>query len=357
MGTTLQEPELDKFLDMSWSISPNSGIIMLDSLPNVNELYVQQTTTAAVGLVWQNHHREFAKFLAMSQPSAVLEIGGAHGILSIEYEKVAGATPWTIIEPNPAPLNECKAIFIEKFFEECHAVIEKTHTIVHSHTLEHIYNPYDFLVSIANQMQVKQKMVVSVPNLKQWFLRGHANALNFEHTYLLTENASEVLFVRAGFEVLDKQHFNDTHSIFYQLEYVGKVAEESQLGNLIEKDLEVVFKRILQSKRNFIAKCNDEISQTKQKIFLFGAHIFSQELINLGLRLEKITGIIDNDKNKVGKRLYGTPFLVFPVSAIDVTEGALVILHAGEYQDEICLQLKTLNSKVNICSSKEFINI
>ena len=42
----------------------------------------------------------------------------------------------------------------------------------------------------------------------------------------------------------------------------------------------------------------------------FGAHIFSQYLIMLGLSTKNIKYILDNNKDKQNKRLYGTDLIV-----------------------------------------------
>jgi hypothetical protein len=45
-------------------------------------------------------------------------------------------------------------------------------------------------------------------------------------------------------------------------------------------------------------------------IYLFGAHVFAQYLIAFGLKTDKIICLLDNDKNKQKKRLYGTNLIV-----------------------------------------------
>ena len=48
---------------------------------------------------------------------------------------------------------------------------------------------------------------------------------------------------------------------------------------------------------------NDKLARIESPIYLFGAHVFSQFLIQMGLNTTKIVNILDNDKNKQGKRL------------------------------------------------------
>jgi hypothetical protein len=79
----------------------------------------------------------------------VLEIGGAHGILARNYAAYA-QIPWTILEPNPSPVEGCPAVFIKQFFDETFTFTGHLDTIVHSHLFEHIYEPRKFMQSLAS---------------------------------------------------------------------------------------------------------------------------------------------------------------------------------------------------------------
>jgi hypothetical protein len=68
----------DVFFDLVWVISKSSGIIQLRYKPYLSELYVEQTTTSAVGEVWKQHHQDFAASIARFSPKCGLEIGVAH---------------------------------------------------------------------------------------------------------------------------------------------------------------------------------------------------------------------------------------------------------------------------------------
>jgi hypothetical protein len=90
------------------------------------------------------------------------------------------------------------------------------------------------------------------------------------------------------------------------------------------------------------------IKDNYQDIFLFGAHIFSQSLLNMGLDDVKISGILDNDPNKEGNRLYGTDLKVSNPSILKNLENILVVVKAGVYTDEIIKQLKDINLSIKI---------
>ncbi len=112
MGSVTQPIEFDLRADMSWSISASSGTVQLNGLIPVEYLYQEQTTNSAVGTTWMTHHALFAEFISNHKPSPVFEIGGAHGILAREYQ-VHGEIPWTVLEPNPSPVEGTPAVFME----------------------------------------------------------------------------------------------------------------------------------------------------------------------------------------------------------------------------------------------------
>ena len=77
------------------------------------------------------------------------------------------------------------------------------------------------------------------------------------------------------------------------------------------------------------------MDESKEPVYLFGAHIFSQMLLNFGLCRNRIRCVLDNDPLKQGKRLYGTPFFVESPKGLKGKEKPMVILNAGAYTEEI----------------------
>ena len=350
MGVTTQTSDLDEFEDMRWVVSKTSGLIQLASLIELERLYQEQTTTLAIGNVWKEHHRKFAEFIGEFSPESVLEIGGAHGLLNVEFDKLQTHIPWLIVEPNPHPVPECRAEFIDDFFENQNDLISPEMTVVHSHTLEHIYDPLGFLSSIARQMKHGQRMIISIPHLEEWFKRGHSNALNFEHSYLLTMEVLELMARSAGFLVEKMSKFRETHSIFLSLvlsEHPIMTEPDAFPINLGSVE---IFNTRIRDKVEFIELANNQMQNNENVNFVFGAHIFTQQLLNLGLRKELLHSILDNDPNKHNQRLYGTQLFVDSPAVISNLSSPLVILDAGEYTKEISMQLKALNSTVRVHS-------
>ena len=166
---------------------------------------------------------------------------GAHGILSREYSKTC-QIEWTILEPNPVPVKNVNAVFIKGFFDKNFSFFDgKIDTIVHSHVLEHIYNPNDFIMHISHFLKEGQKLLFSIPNMEEMLKRKYTNCINFEHTIFLTEPYIDYLFSYHGFRQVDKEYFQQDHSIFYAFEKDSSVETIDLPKELYEHNKKLFF--------------------------------------------------------------------------------------------------------------------
>jgi hypothetical protein len=333
MGCLNQPENMDLKQNMSWWISRGSGLIQLKQLLPLDILYPESHGAGAVGALWEKHHRAFASFVNRGAPSAVLEIGGAHGILEKEYHQY-GEITWTILEPNPSPVEGCNARFIKGFFDENFKYEDKFDTIVHSHVFEHIYKPDDFVMHLSSFMRTGQKLVFSLPNMQVMLERMYTNCINFEHTVFLTEPYVEYLLAKHGFKLTSKEYFMEDHSIFYYAVRDSQVNPVPLPQDLYEKNKKL-YMDYVSFHKTLIADLNQKMSQTTQPIYLFGAHVFAQYLLEMGLNTAKIVSLLDNDSKKQGRRLYGTKLNVSSPKVLADEENPIVILKAGVYNDEI----------------------
>lgn len=333
MGSVEHEQSEDLSADMSWSISRDSGLIQLKKLLPLDVLYQYQTTTSAVGAIWMEHHKAFAKFLAQYEPTAVLELGGAHGILSKEYQYFRNI-PWSILEPNPSPIDDCEARFIKGFFDDKFKYQDAFDTIVHSHVFEHMYEPNQFMSHLSGFMAEGQYLIFSLPNMQIWLDQKYTNCINFEHTVFLTEPYVDYLLSKHGFRLLNKEYFRDGHSIFYATIRDPSVKPVALPPGLYEKNKQL-YLNYVRYHEDFIKELNIKLSHLTQPIYLFGAHVFAQYLIAFGLDTSRIVSLLDNDPKKHGKRLYGTSLTVESPKVLREVEGPNVILKTGVYNHEI----------------------
>ena len=352
IGCTVQAVEKDIHEDMEVYISKSSGIIQLKKLLPLDVVY-SHYHSEAVGNLWDRHFNEFSNFILIYKGSnKILEIGGSNGKLAETCVYLNKDLKWTIIEPNPSKMKfKTKNIkVIKSFIEDKLELISNGNTIVHSHTLEHLYDPLLFFRSITKRSRRGDIMIFSIPNLYQYLKKKFVNTLNFEHNYFLTEDVIDYLLKKMNYELIKKQFF-DEHSIFYAIRFKSEDKLEND-NNTINKYLE--YKKMYLDFINFIdeevLRINKSISEflihnNNRKIYLFGAHIFSQFLINRGLHASKISAIIDNSANKIGKRLYGTNLNVISPNQLKNSSG-MIIVKAGQYQSEVINQLKQISNNL-----------
>ena len=335
MGCASSDSDVSKDLKegMSFWISEKSGMIQLIPLLPLEVVYPEAHGAGAVGSSWERHHKSFAEFISKFSPLSVLEIGGAHGVLAKNYQGIS-MIPWTILEPNPTPVEGCNASIIRGFFDDKFELSEKVNAVVHSHVFEHIYDPREFIGNLSKFMTDGSKMQVMME-------RKYTNCLNFEHTIFLTEDYIDFLLTEGGFRIIDKHYFLDDHSIFYSaVRDDGLVLEPLPVG---------LYKK---NRDNYLAYINEHLKLIKSinstinkraNVFLFGAHAQAQYLVGFGLDLSFIEGVLDNDKNKHGKRLYGTDKIVYPPEALEKIENPMVIVRAGTFTSEILDQIRSIN--------------
>lgn len=348
IGATSQNIKKDIFADLSFVIDKTTGIIQLDKLLPPDLIY-SEYHSEALGKIWENHHKEFIEFMSQAKSSSVLEIGGSNGALAKDYISKYKIKKWIIVEPNPAVESDEIIKVISTLFDENTKIKDKVDTIIHSHVLEHIFNPREFLSHIANFIDKNAYHIFSVPNLYAYLKNKQSNTINFEHTIFLTEYFIDYLLTIYGFKIIRKKKYMK-HSIFYMTKKVENVKCE-RIMNYSKRNKYLVYKNLFLSAmeeiEDFVQRINVRVKETKEPFYLFGAHVFSQMLIYKGIS-KKVKGILDNSQLKQNKRLYGTSCKIFSPEIIKSDKNPIVVLRVGAYQDEVRQQLMSLNKNVRI---------
>ena len=346
MGCSNEPKSNDMTFNMEWFIGKESGLIQLKKLLPLDVLYADSHGAGEVGAIWDKHHSAFAKFISKFSPNSVFEIGGGHGILAKKYQEYK-KTNWTILEPNPTPTNDCPANFITGFFDKDFQFNEPFDTVIHSHVLEHIYEPLQFMKYLEDFTKIGDKLIFTLPNMKKMLERKYTNCINFEHTYFITEPYIEYLLDKFNFTIIEKEYFLEDHSIFYSALRTESTKQDFTFTNALYIENKSIFNQYIQYFEIEIEKINIVLKNTDKKVYLFGAHIFAQYLIAFGLDTSKIICLLDNDKNKQNRRLYGTNLMVDSPVCLKKVNEPIVILKAGVYNNEIKLDiLRNINSAV-----------
>jgi hypothetical protein len=345
MGCTEQHPSEDTLSDMNWKISKKSGMIQLNPLLPLDVVYNMEHGSGTTGKAWDEHHTSFADFIYKFKPNSILEIGGLHGILAKKYLELDNNVEWTMIEPNSTVDSDLPIEVIKGFFDDKFTSNKKFEAIIHSHVLEHVYNPDEFMNHKSSFMSEGELLIFTVPNMQIMLENNYTNCINFEHTIYFTEPYIEYFLNKHNFKIVEKQYFRKDHSIFYCAKKINKVITSLPDG-LYEKN-KTTFQTYINNHLEDVNKINKIINNTNLPVYLFGAHVFSQYLISFGLNTSKITCLLDNDTKKENKRLYGTSLISKNPKILKEIPEALVILRAGVYNDEVKTDILTnINSNV-----------
>ena len=141
--------------------------------------------------------------------------------------------------------------------------------------------------------------------------------------------------------MIESNYFRDDHSVFFCAKKVKDSIEEIAIpGEFYIKN-----KKLFEDYISYHKGLIEELNKIEGNVYLFGAHIFSQYLLQFGLDGSKIVNILDNDPNKQEKRLYGTNLIVKSPEVLKNVEEGTVILKAGMYNSEIKEQISKINSK------------
>ncbi len=343
IGCTKTSQKDDILADMSISICKDSGIIQLDKVLPLEIVYPEYHSEALGGM-WHEHHMEFVKFLLKYNPCKVLEIGGSNGFIAKEYLKQNKKAKWIMVEPTPSCTNSRNLKIIKKYFDGKFQLEGKVDAVVYSHVLEHQYDPKEFIKNISLLLENDGLHIFTVPNLYKYVINRYTNWLNFEHTVFLTEYFIDYTLQLYGFKIIEKQYFYDP-SIFYATQKTSRKASAKYQNKY--KEYKKMFLDFLVYYNSLIKSINHKIDNFDGQVYLFGAHVFSQILLQMGLK-GNILGILDNSKLKKGKRLYGSNLYIENPQITENKRKVAVVLRAGPYQEEVTNQLRRINKNVYI---------
>jgi len=334
VGCVDQPLEKDIKADMNWWISRSTGNIQLNPLIPPEILYSQSHGSGSVGELWRRHHLEFAHLICKYSSDYVLEIGGGHGILAQNCLQIKPNLHWTIVEPNPTVPANAQIKVVKRLFDETFIIDKNVDTIVHSHVLEHIYEPNQFMSQISRNLERGKNLLFSVPNLQIMMQRKYTNCINFEHTVFLTEPFIEYILQHNGFKIKEKRYFLDDHSIFYAAIRDDAAKGIAQMPDEYSRNKQA-YMDYIQYHSDLIKELNQKMSNQENNVYLFGGHIFSQYLLKFGLDQSRIQCLLDNDPHKHNKRLYGTNMIVYSPKILKDVKNPVVILRAGVFNNEI----------------------
>jgi len=345
-GCTTNSKSDDIVMNQIWDICKNTGLVQLRELAPLDLVY-KFPHNDGVGNTWENHNMELCNFIDEMNLKKVFEIGAGSGRLGKLYLSKNTTNHWTALEPNHSydEIVMPNLVHLREWFDLNYKIDKHYDAIIHSHVLEHSYDPTSFLKSIYEQIDNDTLHIFSIPNLLYFIKKKFTNGLNFEHTVFLTEKIVDNILNTVGFEIVKKHYYHEFPCIFY----VTKKSEPKEVtySKSIYQENKKVFLDYVDGQFEDIKKLNDKISKFDGEIFLFGGHIWAQYLIFNGLRVDKISCLLDNSKMKQGKRLYGTSLKVKSPKILKGRENVAVIVKAAQHSREIKDDIyNNINNKV-----------
>lgn len=346
MGVTGQDETDDLFCDLIYDINVMNGEVQIRDVISEENLY-QEAHYNNIGNGWKEHHHAFAEFVAKHGPKRVFEIGGGRGILSEEYSRFDDSADWTILEPIPNPVPECRARYVKGFFDSSYKIEKGYDAIVHTHALEHFYHPVQCIQNMGNSKE-NGWMFFSIPNMEEMMKRCYTNVMNFEHTYYCAEPYVTCICNACGYTIMETKRFKDDHSIFYALRQTGGYRQIDLTNEYLRNKKLFTAWKTEQEKIASYFNYKMEGDLSDRNLYLFGAHVNTQFLLAFQLRSDKVAGILDNDPSKHGKRLYGTPFQVYAPEILKNQNAPVIILRSGTHNDEIKEGIKKINALAEV---------
>lgn len=347
MGTSEQKSGLDVYLDQTWAVCKGCNSIQLKNMVDQDILY-GESHCAPVGETWKAHHKEFAEFVINNAPGEIIvEIGAGSGYLSEVILDLSPEVEYVAIEPSGAFINK-KVKLVQDFVENCIDLFYGKISVVHSHVIEHLYDPQSTIQSISKNMEPGSKMFFSFPNLKKALDSAGANGLNFEHTLFIDEESVRFILAKSNFKILDVQYFKN-HSIFV---YAEKDKELQREEPIVFEDQKGSLLRSWSNMSDMANRFYEKSKKVGGRSYIFGAHVFGQAIHYLMKDSSKVSGVLDESEDKIGKRLYGTELMVYGLNEIANQKTPVIALAASYYQKEIKEKILSINKSAIIIEPK-----
>ena len=327
--------------DMNFEIEKKSGKVRIYPRVPLKKLYKYQHGEGTTGKTWQKHHQMFFNFCKKYIRGNILEIGAGSNSIVKYISDFSKINNFISIGKNLIKDKQNKKIkFIDNFIE-IKNLKHEFDLIIHSHFFEHIFDPNIFLKSLSKKLKYDGFHIFSMPNMKPMIKQGLANVVSFEHPYYYDQELTENYLTSNYFQIKKKILFGKSHSVMYQTKLSKK---KTSFSYNRYKENKKLFKSLFVKWESDVKKINKLLIE-KKKVYLFGAHIFSQLIIYLNLR-KGILGILDNDKSKQNKYLNGTNYKIFSPEILKKHNKVYVYLKAGEYNLEIKRQIKKINKNI-----------
>jgi hypothetical protein len=311
--------EDDKYSDLNFVSCKVCGCVQLQNLQDPNFLYKENNNQTFWTPTWDSHNKEFASFiLSDSSITNLFEIGGltCHLAQTILNER---KIPYTILDICDDFPERDDIQF--KYGNAEQYTFDNIDTIVMSHVFEHLYKPREFLDTLYKK-GVKE-IFISIPDMSSLLKKKIPLLINVEHTFYLNSYLCKQLFQSMGYKCV-KMHQFLNHSLFFH--FILDVPEK------------IVWDMVSSEQSNvetyFFTYKELNIVDLPDTVYIAPGGYYGQFLYSRLKDRSKVKGFLDNDKNKDGYRVYGTPLKIYHPSTL-TESNVTILLSSSFYSDEI----------------------
>ena len=301
--------------------------------------------------VYTDHLSQIANICSewISQDDIVLEIGCGKGDFLKKLNDSTGCKGFGYDKSYEGKKNyNKKVVFFDNYFNP-----EKTqmnyNAIILRHVLEHVSDPYEFLLKMLNKKIIKHgtHLMIEVPDI-EWIIKNKTFFdITYEHCNYFSKNSLSHLVKRLGWHIENLQNVYGGQYLLLNASYNGHPSKN--FDNKSNQILLSNFKKFEDAKKKFY-----EAIKTAESVCIWGASgkgvlvlsEFSDEL------LKKIKFVVDINPIKQGKYLPLSGKLVVSPDALKTHKGQLVVIAMNEiYQEEINNTLSSMDVDAILMSS------
>ena len=200
---------------------------------------------------------DILEFVGGQKIDNVLEIGAGSNYIAKGIYKLNPYNLAILIDP-AIKNNDMKNIkIINDYFPSKKLNKNKFDLVYSINTIEHVEDPYQFLMQIRNYVDEKSFLVFIFPVIEEQFKRGDIGSLLHEHINYFSQSSSSNLIKNSGFDILNTKIRND-EIVFY-----CKKSLLRNKRNLVNDSKE--FEKL----RKYILLMNKKINLNKERILNF----------------------------------------------------------------------------------------
>jgi len=330
-SVTIENINNDLLINNKYGVCIKCKSVQLISLLDPKLLYSYPNKYELTPL-WLKHHKEFTNFIKLSSNNinSICEIGGGNNGLHEYFENINNYSILDLYEPNT------KLNTIKYKIGNCEEYVDYNEsTLVLSHTFEHLYNPLKFIKTL--QATNVENIFISVPNMKDMLDNKTSISIVFsEHTFYFEKEDILYMFETNGFKSVNTIQF-DNHSLFFHF----KKSKSSNISiHVKEESMNKLYNL-------FYLRLNKIHIDINEKYYVMPSHYIGQAAYYSIKNNDNIIGFLDNDLNKIGKRLYGTQLYVYNPELLK-NSIETVLLVQNPYYEEMYNQLININLNIKI---------